>query len=477
LFFISFQVKVTKFTHYFFNMRSILIFAISFLAVLQINAQNEDSVLIRKIYDFSLTESVCYDDLRVLCKEVGHRLSGSKGAEKAVIWGEKTLKSYGLDTVYLQEVMVTHWERGSKENLTITNKTAKKAPIPIKIATLGGSVGTNGVLKGEIIEVFSLKELEKLGRKAIEGKIVFFNRPMDPKLIDTFNAYGGCVDQRGSGATEAAKYGAKAVLVRSMTLALDNFPHTGGTWYEDSITKIPAAAISTISAITLHDMLKKGDKLEASLELDCKLNPDVKSYNVIAEIKGTENPGKIITVGGHLDSWDIGEGAHDDGAGIVHSMQVMHTFKNLGIKPKNTIRCVLFMNEENGNKGGKHYAKVAKDKKEVHLAALESDRGGFAPRGFSVDGTDQQLLKLQSWKELLKPYQLHIIEKGYGGVDIGPLKDGKICLIGFVPDSQRYFDHHHAATDVFETVNKRELQLGASAITSFIYLIDKYGVE
>ena len=299
---------------------------------------------------------------------------------------------------------------------------------------------------------------------------------MNPTYINTGMAYGSCVDQRHSGASRAVEYGAIGVLVRSMTLKFDNIPHTGSMSYADSTKKIPAVAISTVDAHNLSEALKNNELKYLFMELSCKQLEDTISYNVIGEIKGQEFPDEIILVGGHLDSWDIGEGAHDDGAGVVQSLQVLETFKKLKLKPKRTLRCVMYMNEENGNRGGKHYASMVRKTGEKHLFALESDRGGFSPRGFSIDGTKIQLEYLQSFEKLFKPYQLHVFSKGYSGVDIGPLKDGKLCLVGLIPDSQRYFDFHHSKADVFENVHKRELELGASAISSIVYLVDKYGL-
>ena len=265
-------------------------------------------------------------------------------------------------------------------------------------------------------------------------------------------------------------------MVGSAASPTDDFPHTGSMRYEDGIEKIPTAAISTSKADLLEALSKGNQNIKLALNLTCKDFGMVPSYNVIGEIKGSENPENIIVVGGHLDSWDVGEGAHDDGAGVIHSIEVLRIYKELGIKPKNTVRCILFMNEENGNNGGKSYAEFAKKSGEKHIAAIESDRGGFVPRGFSFDAQNYHLMNARKWENLLKPYNIHIWEKGYGGVDIGPLKNDKIALIGFVPDPQRYFDFHHTEDDVFENVHKRELELGCASIASLIYLIDKYGL-
>lgn len=452
---------------------------IALSSTFSLQAQNEDSLNIRKFYDFALTESSCYENLRVLCKDVGNRISGSENAQKAVEWGKKTMEDLGFDKVYLQEVMVPKWVRGNESiSFEVTSDNPKKKmqkKLPAKVTALGGSVGTNGDLVGEIVQVNSFDELDRLGAEGkIKGKVVFYNRPMDNKSIVTFRAYGGCVDQRSQGASEAAKYEAKGVIIRSVTQANDDHPHTGALHYEDSLPKIPAAAISTQMADKIANLLKKGDKVMVTLNLGCKTEEDAKSYNVIGEIKGNVDPNKIIVVGGHLDSWDVGEGAHDDGAGCVHSIEALNILLKSGYKPRYTLRAVLFMNEENGVMGGKKYAKVAVEDGTTHIAAIESDRGGFTPIGFSIDGTKEQFEKIMTWNKLLEPYQLYQFEKGYSGVDVGKLKNGKTLLMGLTPDSQRYFDFHHAETDVFEDVHKRELELGAAAMASMVYLLDKY---
>jgi hypothetical protein len=440
----------------------------------QLIGQINDSSQLRAIYTYNLTQGNCYENLRSLCKDVGNRLSGSHSAQKAVEWAALLMEKTKLDTIYFQRIMVPHWVRGKTELVSWKNK--KGSIVNVNCTALGGSVGTNGVIKGDLIEINNWNQLEEYGEKLIRGKIVFFNRPMNPTYISTGMAYGNCVDQRHNGASRAVEYGAIAVIVRSMTLKFDKNPHTGSMTYTDSTNKIPAVAISTKDAHDLSEALKINNVKSLSLELSCKQLPDTVSYNVIGEIKGSKFPEEIILVGGHLDSWDIGEGAHDDGAGVVQSLQVLETFKKMNIKPKRTLRCVMYMNEENGNRGGEHYANVVRNNSEKHLFALESDRGGFSPRGFSIDGNKLQLEYLQTFKNLFEPYQLHIFSKGYSGVDIGPLKDGKLCLVGLVPDSQRYFDYHHSKEDVFENIHKRELELGASAITSIVYLVDKYGL-
>tara|TARA_B100000508_G_scaffold85763_1_gene66710 strand:- start:15805 stop:17199 length:1395 start_codon:yes stop_codon:yes gene_type:complete len=436
---------------------------------------NEDSTFIRAIFDEALVRGEAYENLRSLCKDVGPRLTGSASAEVAIHWGVQRLQNYGFDTVYKQEIQVPHWERGTTEQGWF--KTPEGELNKVNLLALGGSIGTEGVLESEIIMFKDRDALLAADQSEIEGKIVFIAQPMNQKLINTFRAYGGCYPVRGHGAADAGKKGAVGVIIRSLSISEHEHAHTGTMRYEDGVTKIPAAAISTKDATKLEKMITESDEpFRFVMEMDCQKYPDMTSYNVIAEIKGAENPEQIITVGGHLDSWDVGEGAHDDGAGIVHSMEALRILKELNYQPKNTLRVVFFMNEENGNKGGKSYAKYAKESGQKHIAAIESDRGGFAPRGFDVDGSSEHLELLQSFTKLLKPYYLHHFEKGYGGVDIGPLKDefDSIALYGFVPDSQRYFDFHHNHNDVFENVNKRELHMGAGSICSLIYLLDKY---
>ncbi|MFM6935424.1 MAG: M20/M25/M40 family metallo-hydrolase [Flavobacteriales bacterium] len=432
----------------------------------------QDSSMIRSIYDEALLRGKSYEDLRELCKNIGPRLSGSSEAQMAVEWSQAKMNAYGFDRVYLQEIKVPHWERGTKESAWF--RSADGQFIKVHLLALGGSIGTNGIMEGEVIEFKNLDELKKAKASKVKDKIVFLNQAMDATQIQTFKAYGACYAIRGNGAIEAGKLGAKAVIIRSLGLPEDVHPHTGSMHYEDSIARIPAGALATADATALSHALAKG-KVQFIFEMDCRVFPDAISYNVIGEISGSEKPEEIIVFGGHLDSWDAGEGAHDDGAGVIHCLEALRILKELNYKPKHTLRVVFFMNEENGNMGGKSYASIVKSAGEKHIAALESDRGGFVPRGFGVDGTDAQVDFLQSFAPNFKQYDLHVFEKGYGGVDIGPLKEHYpgIPLFGFVPDSQRYFDYHHAPSDVFESVNKRELELGAAAISSFIYLLDQ----
>ncbi|WP_297703556.1 M20/M25/M40 family metallo-hydrolase [uncultured Eudoraea sp.] len=441
-------------------------------------SQTDDKEQFKAIYNTSLTQGKAYNWLNYLSNQIGGRLSGSVQAELAVKYTKQKLDSLGLDRVWLQPVMVPKWVRGVPEFAYIESKPGITNNVPI--CALGGSVATpSGGIKANVIEVSGIEELEKLGRSKIEGKIVFYNRPMDPAKIKTFESYSASVDQRYSGAKEASKYGAVGVIVRSMSLRLDDYPHTGLMSYGEIPlnNRIPAAAISTNGAELLSTTLQLNPGIKFYFKQNCRQMQDVQSYNVIGEIKGSTYPEEIIVVGGHLDSWDLGDGSHDDGAGCVQSMEVLRLLRITGYAPKRTIRVVLFMNEENGLRGATTYAEIALNKKEKHVFALESDSGGFTPRGFSFDCQETDFAKILQWKPLFEPYLIHLFEKGGSGADIGPLKNDQIVLAGLRPDSQRYFDHHHAEIDTFEHVNRRELELGAATMASLVYLFDKYGTS
>jgi carboxypeptidase Q len=446
-------------------------------------AQQEDSIMIRRIADEILINGKAYDNLHDLTKKIGARLSGSLQLAKAEQWGLKTMQESGADKVWLQECMIPHWVRGGKDvgearyNAAVTGSrnfiSGKKS---LDVIALGNSIGT--VAKGITADVIEIKSFDDLETKKdeIKNKIVFYNYKFNPTYIRTFQSYGDAVRYRGGGASRAAKYGALAVIVRSMTHSTDNNPHTGSLRYDTTLPKIPAVAIGLKDADWLSTQLEN-KKVEIFLKTGGKFLPDTIGHNVIGELTGTEFPDQIITIGGHLDSWDPAEGAHDDGAGVVHTMEVLRVFKALGYKPKHTIRFVLFSNEENGLRGGNKYADEAKTKNEKHIFALESDAGGFSPRGYSFGGTPEQLKKVQSWVPLLYPYGVYEITTGGGGADIGPLNENlKTPVAELAPDSQRYFDYHHARNDIFENVNKRELELGAINMAALIYLVDKYGL-
>ncbi|MBF9140638.1 M28 family peptidase [Hymenobacter properus] len=431
-----------------------------------------DSVALRKIFDEALLRGESYDNLRYLTGNIGARLSGSPQAQMAVEWGKATMEKAKFDRVYLQEVMVPHWVRGSKERGEIVGNKDKGIKVPV--CALGGSVGTGGKLKAGVVEVHSFDELKNLPDAAVKGKFVFFNRPFNDALIEPGAAYGGAVEQRALGAAEAAKRGAVAALVRSMTSARDDNPHTGTM----RPATIPGAALSTNAADQLSQLLKANPDLQFELELECVTLPDEKSYNVVGEIRGSKYPNEIITVGGHLDSWDLAQGAHDDGTGCVQSMEALRLLRATGFRPERTLRAVLFMNEENGARGGTEYARLAAENKETHVAAIESDGGGFTPRGFTLEADAATLAKVAKWAPLFRPYHADEITAGHGGTDIGPLKEAvhPKALIGYKCDSQRYFDIHHTAADTFDKVNRRELELGGASMAALIYLLSKYGL-
>ncbi len=458
-------------------MKQILVLTFTLLTANIAHSQlSEDSIRIKQMADNVLSNNYCYENLRVLCKKVGARLSGSTQAAKAV---QLTYNMFtqipGLDSVYLQECMVPQWVRGTKEEVFVTTSTNKK--INIQATSLGNTEGTKGkLLSAPIVMVNNYAMLDSLGEKGIKGNIVFYNYPMNPTYISTGKAYGETGTYRVQGASKAAKYGAIATLVRSLASNVDSHPHTGVCVYNDSFPKIPALAISTLDAEKLQAMITKQQIKTINIKTNCTLKAPVKSYNVIGEIRGTALPNEYITVGGHLDSWDLAEGAHDDGTGCMQSMEVLRVFKTIGIMPKRTIRAVLFMNEENGGGGANAYFENAKTRNEKHFFALESDAGGFTPRAFGITGTKEALVKMQSFIPLLYPYGVYEIRMGGGGADINKLKALGATLCGLSPDGQRYFSLHHAENDVFEAVDKRELELGAINMAALIYLVDKYGL-
>ena len=463
-----------------FNILKVLFFTYLFIhSFFSIKAQTsgldkEDVKVIKGIYDESLTSRDTYKLLDHLCNKIGHRLSGSIGASKAVEWTEMIMNSYSFDKIYKQDLFVPNWKRGDKEEVKIIGQKDEE----LNVLALGMSVSTpKKGISAKVVEVQGIEDIEVLGRDKIKGKIVFFNRPTDQRLISTGSAYGGAVDQSTAGPAEAAKYGDVAVVIRSIGTAFDDVPHTGVTRYVEGIKKIPAVALGVKSADKLTLALKNNPNVKLFIKMNCETLEDAPSHNVVGELIGNEFPNEIITIGGHLDSWDVGQGAHDDGAGCMQSIQVLRLFQKLGIKPKRTIRAVMFMNEENGTRGGLKYAELAKKNNENHLIALESDAGAFTPRGFGVTAETSTIKKFRSWLPYFDRNTISYFKKGGGGVDINPLN--RLLgtpTIGFIPDSQRMFDIHHSDNDSFDSVHPRELELGTASIASLIYLIDKYGL-
>ncbi|MBF27826.1 MAG: peptidase M28 family protein [Flammeovirgaceae bacterium] len=436
----------------------------------------ETSDVITTFYGDALEFKESYELLRGLSKDVGQRLSGSEGAKKAVLWSKEVMENYGFDTVYLQEVMVPHWERGELEEAYFYNG---KNKINLSILGAGGTVSTpKEGITAEVVEVSSLDEVDELGRENVEGKIVFYNKAFNQRYINQGASYGQTGFQRRSGAVKAAEHGALASVFRSLSSSTyEDFPHTGGMSYREGLDSIPHGGLGVLSSEKLSQALKENPRLNLTVKLSGKWFPDALSHNVVGELRGSKSPEKIITVGGHLDSWDVGEGAHDDGAGCVHSIGALRLFQKQNIKPNNTIRAVMFMNEENGLRGGQKYADVAVMDNEQHIAAIESDASGYVPRGFGFSGSDEQHKKIQDWLKYFDKNTISYFSKGGGGADIGPLhRQTGTPMFGLSIDGQKYFEMHHTAKDVFELVNARELELGTASMASLVYLIDKYGL-
>jgi hypothetical protein len=455
------------------NLITLFVITLTGISVFGQQAPN-DTLIFKSIFHEALSNGKCYRVLDTLSNDIGGRLSGSPEAAKAVAYMEGVMKNYGFDTVYLQPVMVPHWVRGAKETAHFT---VNKKKMEVNICALGGSEPTKGQISAPVLEVFSVKELEGLSADEVKGKIVFFNGPMNPAHVRTFKAYGHCGKQRWEGPWVATKMGAVGVVVRSLTHIEDEFPHTGSMGHNDSITAVPSAAISTLHANQLHEAMAQQKEVTFTMKMNCQTLPDVLSYNVIGEMWGTTKKDEIIVIGGHLDAWDNGDGAHDDGAGVVQSVEVLRIFKTLNLQPERTIRAVLFMNEENGLRGGHAVADSVSAKGEKLIAAIESDAGGFTPRYFVAQDRGERLAHVQAWTPLFEPYNGYAVEYGHGGADISPLNPEETLLMGYRPDSQRYFDYHHAATDVFSAVNQRELELGAANMTALVWMLSRYGVR
>jgi hypothetical protein len=428
----------------------------------------ERAAAVEHLVDSALTSGQAYRMLTGLCTRAPHRLAGSTGAAAAVEWARQEMERLGFDKVRLEPCTVPHWERGEVAELTLLADGGGRA---LPILALGGSVATPAKgIEAEVIEVRDFEELRALG-EAARGRIVFFNRPMDPAELDAFRAYGGAVDQRSRGAVEAAKAGALAAIVRSMTMRLDDFPHTGAMHYEEGVEQVPGVAVSTLGAERLSEQIARGGPVRVRLRLDCKTYPDAPSFNVVGELVGSEHPEQVLVVGGHLDAWDVGQGAHDDGAGCVQALEALRLIRAAGLKPRRTIRAVMFMNEENGLRGGSAYYAAHLEQMDQHVLALESDRGGFTPRGFTSDAGPEAMAVLREVAALLKPIGIADVFPGGGGVDISPMRASGVPQVGYLPDGQRYFDFHHSERDVLEAVHPRELQLGAAAMAALLYVV------
>ncbi len=451
-----------------------IIFTLFILPIAAIAQPADDAAMIKKISDEILRNGKAYDLLYQLTKQIGGRLAGSPQFAKAVQWGRQTMEKNGADNVWLQECMVPHWVRGGPDKAFIIKVDGTKTSRALDVLALGNSLG-NGTITGEVLAVQDFDELERR-KDEVKGKIVYYNYGFNPTNVKPFISYGEAGIYRYSGPSRAAKYGAVGVMIRSLTESTANDPHTGSMKYDSAYPKIPAIAVGPRDADEVWTLSKKS-KFSMAMYTNGHFLPDTIGHNVIAELRGTEFPDQFITIGGHLDSWDVNEGASDDGTGVVHTIEIMRALQAIGYKPKHTLRFVLFANEENGLRGGTKYAAEAKAKNEKHIFALESDAGGFTPRGFSLQVTKEQMAKVQSWIPLLSPYGTFELSNDGGGADVSPLNKTFGIPVGeLIPDPQRYFDLHHARSDVFENVNKRELLLGAVNMAGLIYLIDKYGL-
>jgi len=436
--------------------------------------KNSDQKVIETIFSEALSDHEAYQHLDYLTTNFQKRLACYPQGIKAAKWTTQIMNNMQLDTVFLQEIQVMNWERGDIE---IAEIRSEKQRIPVNVCALGRGVATskNGI-EAKVVEVNGLEELKTISRDQVKGKIIFFNKPMNPELKNPFQAYGEAAGQRFAGPVLAAEYGAVGAVIRSLTTSIDTFPHTGTTRKAPADKTVPSVAIATEHANTLSERLKQNPELTFYFKTNCKNKPDTISYNAIGEITGTEYPDKFIVVGGHLDSWDNSPGAHDDGGGCMQSIEVLRIFKAIGYQPKHSIRAIMYMDEEISQSGGKTYASEAKRKEEKHLFAIESDRGVTKPLGFSIDANDKVLEKIKLWNPLFAPYDITVFKKGGGGVDIGPLKQHGTPLAGLLTDPTHYFDWHHSANDTFDHINREEMQKGAAAMAALIYLVDKYGL-
>ncbi|HVS29970.1 MAG TPA: M20/M25/M40 family metallo-hydrolase [Thermoanaerobaculia bacterium] len=441
------------------------------ILAIPLSAQDRIQQNSERIIAHALNSSQSYETLAYLTDNIGPRLSGSRGLTLAVAWTTKRFRDWGID-VRNERVMVPHWTRGVERGRLVTHNSQR-----IVLTALGGSVATpaDGIM-GDVVEVNSEEELKALGRSKVNGKIVLFNRAMDATLVAdgrAFEAYSKAVEFRGKGADLAAPLGAAAVLVRSVTSSSLRTPHTGSVRYEGKVKKIPAAAVTVEDAMLLHRLLKKGERVRMHLTLTPRTLPDVESANVVAEIRGTELPDEIVLIGGHLDSWDLGTGAIDNGSGVAMVMETMRILKELGIRPRRTIRCVLFTNEENGLRGGRGYAKDHAAELPKHVAAIETDAGTAGLEGFRTTIGGEALAALEARLEpiLQRIAPATFVTTRNTGADTGPLTAEGVPGFGLATDSRHYFDHHHAPSDTLDKVNPDDLAKNTAAIAALAYVL------
>ena len=425
-----------------------------------------------RLVDHILANSKAYDHLAHLTDNIGPRLSGSRGAAEAVRWTTAQFRAWGIE-VRNEPVTVPHWVRGAERGHLVSHFDQ-----PLVLTALGGSVATPASgITAEVVEVRSYEELEKLGRASVRGKIVFYYNPMDMALVEqgkAFEAYSKAVTFRGTGASRAAEYGAVASVIRSVASASLRSPHTGSLRYDEKQPRIPAAALSTEDADLVHRLLAKGERVRMHLVLTPRTLPDVQSANVIAEIRGSERPEEIVLIGGHLDSWDLGTGAIDNGSGCAMIMETMRVMKELGLRPKRTIRAVLFMNEENGLRGGRQYFQNAAKREELHrhVAAIESDAGAAPPVSFLTTLEGKSLEAVQARARVLQRIApMTFISSKHTGADTSPLIDAGVTGFGLVPDPRHYFDYHHSAGDTLDKVDPKALARNTAALAALAYVL------
>jgi carboxypeptidase Q len=443
--------------------RALILFC---LCALPLSAQTDVQKNTERIMAAAINSSQGYETLAYLTDDIGPRLSGSANAARAVQWTTKRLRSWGIDTRQ-EKVMVPHWVRGAESARLVSHNNQ-----PLILTTLGGSVATppEGIT-ADVVEATSFEELATLGRDRISGRIVFLNRAMDMDLVragHSFDAYRKAQEFRTKGADQAAPYGALAVVIRSVASDSLRTPHTGALKYEGKTKKIPAAALTAEDAMLVHRLLAAGDKVRMHLLLRPRTLEDVQSANVVAEIRGSERPDEIVLVGAHLDSWDLGTGAIDDGSGVAMVMETMRLIHDLGLQPKRTIRAVLFMNEENGGRGGKQY--FADHKSEKHIAAIETDAGAAAPRGFLTTLKGDALTELEGRMQVLDRVGAAKFDTTeHTGADTTPLIDAGVPGFGLVPDQRHYFDYHHSPADTLDKIDPHELAQNTAALAALTW--------
>ncbi|MBN1181485.1 MAG: M28 family peptidase [Bacteroidales bacterium] len=456
-------------------MKKLVIFVLLSCYIYPVDAQNDELVIISNIYKNALSSRVAYTNLKELCEKAKGRMVCSPEAEKAVEILTGQLSTINVDTLFRQIYYTEYWHCLPPGKAVVIYKGKRDT---LNVATLGKSISTvNAGIAGEVLEVFSLAELDSLGSEVVKDKIVFFNRPMDNTQLNTFLAYRGAIDQRSYGPIIASQHGAKGVIIRSLATELDDFPHTGVCRYADTIPKIPILSVSTNDAEKLSRIAKENAHTKLWMKCSTEITDSIETCNLIAEIKGSKYPDQVILIGAHMDAWYNTQGAHDDGVGCEQMIDVLRIFNELNIKPDHTIRLVLYMDEEINQSGADIYAKYTGEENIKHIAAIESDAGGFLPVGFAVDAPDSIVDIVRQFAEKLRPYGINIIIQGFAGVDIQRLAKYNVPLIGLMTNSQRYFEIHHCENDTPAMVGRREMQYGTASIASLVYLIDRYGMK